>query len=443
MAQKHPTCIERMRATGIGFAGIEGAWWRPACQPFPLPAAACDALREIARALFALFDVLGASYGYDPELTTLLDHKAPAHLRALTSRAPVLSVRPDFQLCDTPEGGLRLIATELEMCPAAHGFAHAMQVGYGLESDLARAFVQLLDGRELLMVGTQQWSEFLSEQLAFCRALAEHGARARVTYDLPLETLAREFRAGARWQPPMFGVRVKPAEWNDDLLARLQAHDLLPFWRDNWAEDASKLAVFRFGYLENFSLERLAQFQRWEAQGARFLNPATFYLDSKATLAAARLPSVRAQLGPAACEVLDRCLPETVLLTSDNSARFEAERGEWVLKFSGYDAQQQAWGGRSLQIGAAHTRASWAEVLRHYAALPFPVVAQRVAHSRRVNIAYFDAAGATQHLTQGFTRLRTFLFRGGAHAGSHLTVTGGTMQVSETTDSVQAPIQFL
>jgi hypothetical protein len=432
-----------MRNTGIGFAGIEGAWWLPACAPFPLPAAVADSLTGIARALFALLDALGASYGHDPELTALLDYKAPAHLRAFASRAPVLSLRPDFQLCNAPEGGLQPVATELELCPAAHGFAHAMQLGYGLEPDLTRAFARLLAGRELLIVGTQHWSEFLIEQLAFCHALAEYGARARVLYDLTLEALAHEFRSGRRWQPPMFGVASKPSAWNDDLLARLRAHDLLRFWRDDWPDDAGGCVIFRFGYLENFAPERLACFRRWEAQGAAFLNPTAFYLDSKAALAAARLPSVRARLDPGVLAVLDRCIPETVLLTPENAPRFEAEREQWVLKFSGYDAQQQAWGGRSLQIGAAHTHASWAEVLRRYAALPFPVVAQRVAPSRRTDIAYFDLDGAPRTLAQGFTRLRTFMFRGGAHAGSHLTVTGGTMQVSEATDSVQAPIQFL
>lgn len=432
-----------MRATGIGFAGIEGAWWLPACEPFPLPASVHASLTGIARAVFALCDALAAGYGVEPELTALLDYKAPSHLRAFASRAPVLSLRPDFQLCAAPEGGLQPVATELELCPAAHGFAHAMQAGYGLEPDLARAFARLLAGRELLIAGTQQWSEFLIEQLAFCRALAECGARAVVTYDLTLETLAHEFRSGRRWQPPMFGVSSRPLHRNDDLLAHLRAHDLLQFWRDDWPDDAGGCVIFRFGYLENFAPERLAHFQRWEAQGAAFLNPTAFYLDSKATLAAARLPAVRARLDSDVLAVLDRCLPETVLLTPESTPRFEAEREQWVLKFSGYDAQQQAWGGRSLHIGAAHTRASWAEVLRRYAALPFPTVAQRVAPSQRTDIAYFDSDGARHTLTQGFTRLRTFLFRGGAQAGSHLTVTGGTMQVSEATDSVQAPIQFL
>lgn len=432
-----------MRNTGIGFAGLEGAWWLPACAPLPLPASLSHSLSEIARALFALLDTLGASYGHDTELTALLDYKAPAHLRVFASRAPVLSLRPDFQLCDTSEDGLQPVATELELCPAAHGFAHAMQVGYGLEPDMARAFARLLAGRELLIVGTQQWSEFLIEQLAFCRALAECGARARVLYDLPLETIAHEFRAGRRWQPPMFGIRARPSVWNDDLRARLRAHDLLRFWRDDWPDDAGSCVIFRFGYLENFAPERLACFRRWEAQGAAFLNPTTFYLDSKATLAAVRLPGVRARLDADTLAVLDCCLPETMLLTPENTSHFEADREQWVLKFSGYDAQQQAWGGRSLQPGAAHTRASWAEALRRYAALPFPVVAQRVAHSRRADITYYDSDGAPRTLTQGFTRLRTFLFRDGAHAGSHITVSGGTMQVSEATDSVQAPIHFL
>jgi hypothetical protein len=92
----------------------------------------------------------------------------------------VLGVRPDFQLCvlDRPPY-YQLVATELEICPSAHGFAHALQLGYGLDTDLVAAFARLLGGRELLFAGTSQWSEFLFEQLAFCQALAERGARAR------------------------------------------------------------------------------------------------------------------------------------------------------------------------------------------------------------------------------------------------------------------------
>ena len=385
-----PDLLHRLRAAGIGFAGIDGAWWRPAVAPFPLPAQAVEDLAAISRALFALFDAVAEVYGADPAVTELLEHKVPAHIPRWVSARPVLSLRPDFQLSPRPpahlppraarprsdpppepsdggapgeqvgdgwasgergEDGYQLLATELEMCPSAHGFAHAMQAAYGLAPDLARAFARFLDGRELWFVGSAHWSEFLIEQLAFCRALAEHGARGRVLYDLPLDEIAREFHQGRRWQPPMFGVRRRPAAWDTDLLGRLSRDGLLDFaWTDaDWRADASQAAVFRFGYFDCFAPERLAQFQRWEAQGTRPLNPATFYLDSKAVLAAARLPRVLERVAardPAGPDVLARCLPETVLLRPAEVARLADERERWVLKFAGFDNGQQAWGGR-------------------------------------------------------------------------------------------------
>jgi hypothetical protein len=48
-------------------------------------------------------------------------------------------------------------------------------------------------------------------------------------------------------------------------------------------------------------------------------------------------------------------------------------------------------------------------------------------------------------MQQGTTRLRTFFLRNDTEifaCGSHLTVSGGTMQVSEATDAVQAPVIF-
>lgn len=438
----------RLRATGIGFAGLHGAWWRPAAEPFALPASAEEELRAISRALFTLFDAVAALYGADPDLTALLNDSVPAAIPRWVSPRPVLGLRPDFQLDLQPDGQYRFWATELEICPSAHGFAHAMQRAYGLDRDLARTYAGWLAGRELWFAGSAQWSEFLIEQLAFCRALAEHGARGRVLFDLPLDVIAREFEAGQRWQPPMFGVRRRPAEWDTDLLSRLRRDELLDYawnaadWPPVLGDDA---AVFRFGYFDCFAPERLACFPRWEAAGAAPLNPATFYLDSKVLLAAARQPAVLEQaaaLDPAAPAVLARCLPETVLLRDQEIPRLLAERDQWILKFAGFDSGQQTWGGRSLQIGAAHTAASWAETVRRYRTLPFPTVAQRLTPSQQVTIAFFDTAGRRQKLPAGTTRLRAFFLRGQPPAGCHLTVSGGSRQVSEATDAVQAPVIF-
>lgn len=450
----------KLRATGISFAGLQGAWWLAACEPFELPASVHVQLQNIARAIFALFDVVNARFGVDAELTALLNYKVPESLRGWFSTAPVLSLRPDFQLCPTPSG-FQLVATELEMCPSAHGWAHAMQAAYGLETDLVETFARWLNGRELLFIGTHKWSEFSLEQLAFCRALAEHGARARVKYDVPLETIAREFAAGTRWQPPMFGIPTKPPEWDTDLLGRLRAHNLLEFWDDlsftsrpPFSMGDGESVIFRFGYLENFAPEQQAAFHRWATHGACYLNPPTFYLDSKAVMAALNLAGVRADLNPETLAVLEACLPETLILREEHWPRLHAEQNQWVLKFSGYDTGQNGWGGRSVQIGAQHTSESWAQVLQTYTALPIPTVAQRVAHTARVNIEYFDKNGARQTLKEGFTRLRSFFLRAppspfgrgaggeGKACGSHLTVSGGTMQVSEATDAVQAPIIF-
>jgi hypothetical protein len=48
-------------------------------------------------------------------------------------------------------------------------------------------------------------------------------------------------------------------------------------------------------------------------------------------------------------------------------------------------------------------------------------------------------------MANGRTRLRTFMLRnkvGTVACGSHVTVAANTMQVSEATDAVQAPVVF-
>lgn len=442
---------ERMNQTGIGFAGIDGVWWLPAVEPFPLPAAAHRELDRIAAALFLFLDVLADQYlAGNRDLVYLLDFRVPARVPRLVSPAPVLMLRPDFQLVEQ-EGGYRLVATELEICPAAQGFAHAMQVGYGLQTDLADAMAEFLDGRTLLFAGTSQWSEFLFEQLAFCRALAERGTMGYVLYDEPLAAIDRSARAGQRWQPPMFGVKTRPPGWRSSVLDRIREARLDGFvWPDDgaWPEEVGKAVVFRFGYLDYFSPAALDAFSRWAGAGATFLNPLTTHLESKSVLAALQLEPVRNRLAtadPDALPILDRCLPETRLLRADNLSPLLAEKDRWIIKYAGFDGDNQAWGGRSVQFGRDHDAAGWERTLREAAALPWPVVAQRLTHSVRVDIGYLDAGDKPRQLQAGHTRLRAFLLRmpGGKvrACGSHLTVSPSA-QVSEATDSVQAPIRF-
>ena len=458
------TIRHRMNATGIGFAGIAGAWWLPAVEPFALPAQVATDLARIAHAIFCLFDTVTTHYGTPTGvawgLNALLEAKVPDAIPRLTGEGRVLAVRPDFQLVRLPGAPPRyqLVATELEICPSAHGFAHAMQVGYGLRTDLVEQFAQLLAGRELIFAGTSQWSEFLFEQLAFCRALAEIGARGRVLYDLPVATIAERVRNGERWQPPIFGIRSKPAGWQDDVWARILQAGLEHYlWPSDtvWPAAVDNAVVFRFGYFDCFTKEKLAHFAQWQARGATLLNPTHFILDSKVIMAALQLPGVRrhlADLEHTVLPVLDACIPKTILFTVDQVDRLMDEQADWVLKFAGYDSGNQAWGGRSLQIGAQQSTQAWRQILARYLALPWPVVAQRAVPSAKVDIAYLDIEDSAHWLQGGTTRLRTFMLRpdqtnGPANTvlvgGSHITVSGGTMQVSESTDAVQAPVRFV
>ena len=496
------TIRQRMNQTGIGFAGIDGAWWLPAVEPFALPRHAADDLARIGAAIFALFDAVSSLYG-TPEgaacgLDPLLEHKVPADIPRLMAPGHVLSVRPDFQLY-LREGDQhpRLVATELEICPSAQGFAHAMQVGYGLATDLAGALARMLGGRELLIVCSSQWSEFLFDQLAFCRALAAAGARARVLCDAPIAVIAGRARGGAIWRPPMFGVRELPADWDTDLARRIRDHGFEPhLWPDaaGWPDSVGDAVVFRFGYFDCFSAELLRTLLRWQAAGATFLNPTQFIMDSKVVMAALGLPAVRRRIAegqPDALATLDDCIPQTLLVEPGSVARLRRERPEWVLKYAGFDRGNQAWGGRSLQVGALHAPDAWARILHHSLELPWPVVAQRFTPTARLDIAYLDGQETPRRMRQGATRLRAFMLREEACAphpptsppgalwvalrlsptrregvsnlphspawelgpggkgssriticGAHLTVSGGAVQVSEGTDAVQAPVVF-
>jgi hypothetical protein len=449
-----------MSRTGIGLAGIDGVWWLPAIQPFALPRQLALDLEQIGQAIFALFDVVSATYGTPAGqacgLDRLLEHKLPPAIPRWNGPGRVLGVRPDFQLClrDRPPY-YQLVTTELEICPSAHGFAHALQLGYGLDTNLVTAFARLLGGRELLFVGTSQWSEFLFEQLAFCHALTDHGARGRVLYDQPIAAIAEAIRGGAAWQPPMFGIPARPAGWNDDMLGRIRAHGLERYlWPDapSWPDTVGDALVFRFGYFDCFRPEKLARLLDWQAAGATMLNPTAFYLDSKAVMAAVQLSYVREQIAsrsPGALATLDACIPETVVVEPEMVARLRRDQDSWVVKYAGYDSGNQAWGGRSLRVGARQTPDEWARILDTCLELPWPVVAQRLVPSARIDIAYANADGSIDWMRQGATRLRSFMLRDAAAkgpiinvAGTHLTVSSAAIQVSEGTDTVQAPVIF-
>lgn len=476
MAQDFALLRQRMRATGISLARLEGAWWLPAAAPFVLPAQAAADLAAIGRAIFVLFDAVTGLYGtpagFKGGLDALLNYKVPPTIPHLMSQGRVQSVRPDFQLVLTPETSLPLtpdprpprralrtrqpnphfVATELEICPSAHGYAHAMQAGYGLSPDLVAGFARYLQGRELLFVGAEQWSEFLFEQLAFCRALAEIGGRGRVLYDVPIATIAAEVRQGRRWQSPEFGIKEKPACWHfDDVLARIRDYGFEPFVYPDaagWPDEVGQAVVFRFGYFDCFAPEKLQHFIRWQAKGATLLNPAMFILDSKTILAALNLPVVREQIAaaqPDALAVLDSSIPETRLLQPETVAGILDQKDDWLIKYAGFDGDNQAWGGRSLRAGRHYSVESWRTILTEALALPWPVVAQRIVPSAQLDLAYLDAANEVRLMRQGTTRLRVFFLRHDAEiivCGPHLTVSGGTMQVSEATDAIQAPVVF-
>jgi hypothetical protein len=446
----------RLNETGIGYAGIDGVWWLPAVEPFRLPAVVKAELAAIGRALFCLFDAVTALYespGVEgQDVRQLLSARVPPGFTAHVAPGQVAWVRPDFQLAPQPDGRFRLVATELEICPSAQGYAHAMQAAYGLPTDLAEQVADWLDGRMLLIVGTHHWSEFLFEQLAFCRALAGYGAMGCVLYDRPLAGLAAEVQRGERWQPPIFGVEHKPAGWDADILSRINKHDFTPYlWPGDhhWPDEVGEQVIFRFGYVDTFAPEHFVLLRRWQVRGATFINPPTYFLDSKVVMAALALPAVRQRIGERdadALPILDRVLPETLLLEEHQVPRLRDEQDQWVLKFAGFDRGNRAWGGRSLRLGTDCSAQQWQAALAESLRLPWPVVAQRLTPTAQITLDYCDEQGEA-HSYAGASRLRTFLLRprharGALVGGAHLTVSASGVAVAESTQAVQTPVYF-
>src|SRR4030095_14948212 len=105
-----------------------------------------------------------------------------------------------------------------------------------------------------------------------------------------------------------------------DIVGRIHSNGLARFlWPDQtaWPEEIDRTVVFRFGYVDCFSSECLLQMHRWQQRGATFLNPPTYFLDSKTLMAALQLPVVRQQIverDARFLSILDRAIPETMLL---------------------------------------------------------------------------------------------------------------------------------
>src|SRR5262245_66145069 len=84
---------QRMNATGIGLAGIEGVWWLPAARPFALSRQLALDLAAFGRAIFVLFDAVMDLYGTPAGdacgLNRLLEHKVPREVPRLMGAGPV------------------------------------------------------------------------------------------------------------------------------------------------------------------------------------------------------------------------------------------------------------------------------------------------------------------------------------------------------------------
>src|SRR5262249_16783538 len=160
------------------------------------------------------------------------------------------------------------------------------------------------------------------------------------------------------------------------------------------------------GYFDCFSADKLKRLLRWQAGGATLLNPTQFILDSKVVLAALQLPAVRQDLAAddsSILDTLDRCIPETLLLHPTTMPQLRQERPEWVVKYAGYDRGNQAWGGRSVQVGALHSPETWDRLLQTYLELPWPCVAQRAIPTAHMDIAYLDEHDILRWMRQGAT----------------------------------------
>ncbi len=442
--------VQAMDATGIGYKGLLGVSWRPLAWAFRLPTDFEDLLMRVGAAIFTFCDAVQVLTGKDPALDALLGYKVPARIPRITganSPQRVRIIRPDMVIVED-EHGLRPVITELESCPGGHGMTHAMQVGYGLAPDMVDAFVRHLNGRAYTVFATHQWAEYVFDQAVLCVELRKRGIDARIVFDRPLDEVARVARG---WLAPK-GVAV--SSWDTDVLARLERLGFLPFVQGiNSPDELDELsgAVFRFGYLDNFSSGVVQALTKLEyCSVIEVLNPPWFYLESKAFMAAARLPSVRARMearSPGSVALLDACLAETRVLGLRNDIdELVHDRAYWITKFAGFDAGNQSWGARSLDVGAQMSPSEWKRALEERMALNHPVVAQHVINGKRFDAVYLDPAGKPVLGADNRTRLTPFFLRGAngkvQHCGSMITLRAGSYRVHGATDAIEGPVVF-
>jgi len=447
-------CLRRMEATGIGYKGLSGVSWLHLTDPLKLPTTVKVMLMATARALFLLFDAVGELFGKDEVLTRLLTHGRPDRIPALMTPGRMDFIRPDIVLATHPETKAWLpVATELESAPAGHGMTHATQVGYKLPTETVDAFVRYLDGRRYLVVATNEWSEYVFEQAAFCRALAERGVEARLIFDRPLDEIHERARTG--WhKPSQLDPRLK---WDTDFRGRLRKSGLIEFVHgvdrmpgDDGLDD--KTVLFRFGYFDNFvNTQLLDRFVRWTERGATIMNPPWFCLESKVLMAAARLPGVQAWIrdrDPEAVQVLHRFLAETRLLADGfvDLEEFERDRAFWLTKSAAWDGHNWSWGARSLQVGAETSEVEWSRSLREWMKLPHPMVAQHCIQSRMFRAPYLDLDGTVKMMEEARSRLTPFFIRQPDGvvdwAGSMITLRKDSFRIHGASDAAEGPVVF-
>lgn len=448
--------LARMDALRVGYKAIGRVSWLPGLEPFKLPAHLERELTDLGTAIFLLSDAVAALWERDALLHELLTYKVPERIWRLMDQQPLELVRPDLAIWRGADDKLHLVATELETAPAGEGMAHAMESGYGIPTTMVNRMIEYLDGRPYLVFMTSAWAEYIWEICVFVKALRDRGVDARVLFNEPLEAvharvntpfdLARESLG-----LPQIGwgkARTDMPQWmrdewesGKDFLGRLTRYGFREFVGGMNVEDMPRqvglTVVKRFGYFDNLPEGSLELLLAWRRAGATIQNGLGFSYESKVMMTAAHVPAVRSWIrerNEGAVAVLDMHLAETRLLhprlinlsaLKGDDPRREECRPLWLTKFPGYDGNEQSWGARSVEFGAAMTQTQWVELIEKRMQLHHPVVAQHAINQELFHVAYVDERDVVQLATSQRPRLTPFLMRGkdgrAIHAGSTMT----------------------
>lgn len=447
------TGMGRIVATGVGYKGLSGVSWLPGLTEMPLGSDVEQQIVDLGRAIFGLTDAVAALWEGDHRVRSLLQHRVPGRIPRIAARQRVSIIRPDIVLIPHGES-FRPVCTELESCPAGQGMTHAMQLAYGLPTEMVDRFIELLDGRPFTVVATNQWAEYVWDQASFVWALRERGVNARMVFDRPLNEIQIQVNGDGplAWKIPAAVTASVRAQWNSDFLGRLQALDWIEFVCGGELPESLPGVVFRFGYFDNFSPGNLARMERWIEQGTEIVNGLDFWHESKVVMAAIGLESVQSWIverhGTEMLQVLHDCVATTRLLDPSfcNLAELREQRAYWLTKFAAWDGDNQSWGSRSLELGSACGQEAWSRSLEARMGLHHPVVAQHVIRSAQFSRCYVGADSRVAMLTGARIRVTPFLLRlqdgSTAHAGSTATLRSGTFRIHGATDAVEVPIRF-